>query len=173
MTGVCVFGIAGGFATGSAPVELHVASQEGVCPLWGHAESEKGPTKRGRRSTGTAPALSACEGHGGTADIAEFDTRFPQLPCPLMNERHIGSGVLSCVTPELLLDTILFTQYSVSLHDGFPLSVTNSSGVTISGTDSPILPLMTRMCCRLFAFARCSQFHVIRKSTSWYDAYAR
>lgn len=54
-----------------------------------------------------------------------------------------------------------FVDWWIALH-GLPPS--SSNGVTIDGTKRPSMVLMRRMWPNLLALARCSQFHVTRKS---------
>lgn len=49
----------------------------------------------------------------------------------------------------------------------------SSIGVTSIGTYKPSIPLIFRICPNFFAFARCLQFHVNKKSHLKYDANAR
>lgn len=49
----------------------------------------------------------------------------------------------------------------------------SSSGVTKVGTNKASTPFTRRMCPNLFAFAKCLQFQVTRKSHLWYDAIAK
>lgn len=71
-----------------------------------------------------------------------------------------------------MANTANFFENRWSSH-GPAFSVSNFIGVTSSGTNSPSIPLIRRICLNLFAFAKCWQFQVTRKSQRWYDARAK